>query len=100
MRVYVGFSVYIEEEVDVGGRARAGNRVLCLDGGGIRGLIQIEVLSLVCVHVHVYTCLESRVSWVRVPPRAARFSFGKKKELSWLVLLCLSCTCLAPLIHV
>ena len=40
-------------------------------------------------------CLESRVSWVRVPPRAALFPL--KKVLSWLMLLCLLCTCLAPL---
>ena len=57
MRVYVGFSVYIEEEVDVGGRARAGNRVLCLDGGGIRGLIQIEVLSLVYTCTGIQVCI-------------------------------------------
>ena len=36
-----------EEVVDGDMRARAGSRVLCLDGGGIRGLIQVEVLSLV-----------------------------------------------------
>ena len=36
------------EEMDSG--AHAGSRILCLDGGGIRGLIQIEVLSQVsCV---------------------------------------------------
>ena len=34
-------------------------------------------------------------AWVRVPPRAAPFS--KKKKLSWMVLLCLLCTCLASL---
>jgi hypothetical protein len=34
---------YADDAVDGGGRA--GSSVLCLDGGGIRGLIQIEVLS-------------------------------------------------------
>ena len=44
------------EGVDIGGRA--GSRVLCLDGGGIRGLIQIEVLAQVytctCVYTFIY----------------------------------------------
>ena len=39
-------------------------------------------------------CLESRVSWVRVPPRAAPFSFEKEVVLVGVALLC---TCLAPL---
>ena len=61
-------------------------------------------------------CLDCRVSWVRVPPRAALFSFGEKsvvlgavelfalhlcylslllgkKVLSWVQLNCLLCTC-------
>ena len=40
------------------GEVHAGSRILCLDGGGIRGLIQIEVLSQVCTRtVYVqYVC--------------------------------------------
>ena len=41
--------VRAEEVVDGGSRAKAGIRVLCLDGGSIRGLIQIEVLSQVYI---------------------------------------------------
>ena len=52
--------VHAEEVVEGGGRAKAGIRVLCLDGGGIRGLLQIEVLSQVRVQVdgHVEDLLE------------------------------------------
>ena len=39
------------EGVDIGGRA--GSRVLCLDGGGVRGLIQIEVLSQVSTELYL-----------------------------------------------
>ena len=60
-------------------------RALCLVSG---------LLSCPGSSVGRALCLVSGVSWVRVPPRAAPFS---KKELSWLVLLCLLCTCLAPL---
>ena len=45
--VVVVLVVHAEEVVDGGGRAKAGIRVLCLDGGSIRGLIQIEILSQV-----------------------------------------------------
>lgn len=45
--VVVVLVVHAEEVVEGGGRAKAGIRVLCLDGGSIRGLIQIEILSQV-----------------------------------------------------
>ena len=38
---------YSVNQVPVGRRQRKGDRVLCLDGGGIRGLILIELLSAI-----------------------------------------------------
>jgi len=38
---------YSVQKDSVGSRARRGDRVLCLDGGGIKGLILIELLSFI-----------------------------------------------------
>ncbi|XP_065899410.1 85/88 kDa calcium-independent phospholipase A2-like isoform X2 [Dysidea avara] len=38
---------YSVQKDSVGSRARKGDRVLCLDGGGIKGLILIELLSFI-----------------------------------------------------
>ena len=38
---------YVVQQEPVGRRQRSGDRVLCLDGGGIRGLILVELLSCI-----------------------------------------------------
>ena len=45
--------------------------------------------------VHAVGSLDCRVSWVRIPPRAALLFF-EKKELSWVYLTCLPCLAFLP----
>ena len=45
------------------------------------------------VHVGRALCLESRVSWVRVPPRAAPFSFEKEVVLVGIALFVMHLPC-------
>ena len=52
------------------------------------------LLKVLCIIHVLLSHLVSRVSWVRIPPRAAFFPFLWKKELSWVVLNCLPCLCL------